>query len=359
MEYSRCSMRSQACRGPKSLAAVLLAAVGLSTLARADEEPIDLSYHAYEGCPSERQFLEQVVGRAAKTELASERARGRKFVVTVTTQRKDTLGKLEIAAGGTTASREVKGLNCSEVVSALALFTALAIDPNASSTPVARDEGAAPATSAAPPASVLVPTAPKTPEADDANRESNASKRDATQPGAKLLLGARGTAQGAFAGGSATPSTAFGAGLFIHASTPGFGSYRLSGAYFAADNVSTATFQLFAGRLDGCPIEIRLARGVAFEPCLALELGRVQATAKETAELTSSTAHKWWTAGDVLGRLRFAPFPTFFAEIEAGPSVPFSRYVFYLGTEADTRGQVHQVPVVGWVVGLGLGARIL
>src|SRR5882672_9476653 len=137
--------------GPMSLAGWLLVTVGLCTLARADEEPIDLTYHAYEGCPSERQFLEQVVGRAAKTELASERARGRKFVVTVTTQRKDTLGKLEIVAGGATASREVKGLNCSEVVSALALFTALAIDPNASATPVAaRDESTAQAASSAP-----------------------------------------------------------------------------------------------------------------------------------------------------------------------------------------------------------------
>jgi hypothetical protein len=344
-----------------SLAGIVLGAVGLCTLARADEEPIDLSFHAYEGCPSERQFLEQVVGRAAKTELASERARGRKFVVTVTTQRKDTLGKLEIVAGGATASREVKGLNCSEVVSALALFTALAIDPNASATPAARDESAAPSTSSvsAVAAPAIPAVAPKPPDADDASRDSNASKRDATQPGAKLLLGARGVAQGAFAGGSATPSTSLGGGLFVQASTPGFGSYRLSGAYFADDNVSTARFRLFAGRLDGCPVEIRLARGVAFEPCLALEVGRVQATSKETAVLTSSTAERWWTAGDLLGRLRFAPIPTFFAEIEAGPSVPFSRYVFYLGTEADTRGQVHQVPAVGWVVGLGLGVRIL
>ena len=206
---------------------------------------------------------------------------------------------------------------------------------------------------------MIPPLAPRPPDADDASREGNASKSDATGPGAKLLLGAHGIAQGAFAGGSATPSTSLGGGLFLHGSTPGFGSYRVSGAYFAENNVSTARFRLVAGRLDGCPVEIHLARGVALEPCLALEVGRVQATAKESAQLAASAAERWWVAGDLLGRLRFAPLPTFFGELEAGPSFPFSRYVFYLGTETDTLGQVHQVPVVGWVVGLGLGARIL
>jgi hypothetical protein len=342
-----------------SLVGIVLGTIALSALARADEPPIDLAYHAYEGCPSEQQFVDQVVGRTAKTELMSERARGRKFVVTVTTQRKDTLGKLEIAAGGATAAREVKGLNCNEVVSALALFTALAIDPNASATPVAsREETSAPAANAAPAVSAPV-FVPKPPDADEADRESATSRRDATAPGAKVLLGARGAAQGAFDGGSATPSTALGAGAFVHGFTPGFGSYRLSAAYFSKNDVSTATFRLFSARLDGCPAEIRLAHGVALEPCLALELGRVKASAKETPLLTSSSAERWWLAGDLLGRLRFAPFPAFFAELEAGPSVPFSRYVFYLGTETDTVGRVHQVPPLGWVVGFGLGARIL
>ena len=111
---------------PSSSARALLAVVTLSSIALADQEPIDLVYRTHEGCPSERQFVEMVVGRAAKTLVLSERARGRKFYVTVTQQRRETIGKLEIVAGGTTAAREVSGANCSEVVSALALFTALA-----------------------------------------------------------------------------------------------------------------------------------------------------------------------------------------------------------------------------------------
>jgi hypothetical protein len=350
-------------KAPLSLAAAALIAAGVSVRARADDQPIDLQYHAYEGCPTEQQFLEQVVGRAAKTELASERARGRKFLVTMTSQRKDTLGKLEIVAGGATASREVKGLNCSEVVSALALFTALAIDPNASATVAPReDNAAAPAASAAPVASVATSVAPivppKPPEADDTGRDA-AAKHDATQPGAKLLVGGSGDALGSFNTGSALPTTGLGGGLFVQASTPGFGSYRIGGTYFGPSSTSRAKFTFVTGRLDGCPVEAQLARGVAFEPCLALELGRVNATSNQTAELTSSTANRWWVAGDLLARLRLAPLPIFFAEVEAGPSFPFSQYVFYLGTEADNLGRVHRVPAVGWVVGLGLGARIL
>src|SRR6266536_4839116 len=104
---------------PSSLACVVSVIVTLAGRARAQQEPIDLSYRVYQGCPSERQFLEQVVGRAAKTRVATERGRGRKFVVTVTAQRRETLGRLEIVSGSDTASREVVGANCAEVISAL------------------------------------------------------------------------------------------------------------------------------------------------------------------------------------------------------------------------------------------------
>ncbi len=348
-------------RRPLRWAGGLLTALALANLARADEEPIDLSYRAYEGCPSERQFLEQVVGRAAKTLVASERARGRKFVVTVAPQRKEAIGKLEIVAGETTASREVTGANCTEVVSALALFTALAIDPNASMEPApsspAHDEtgdaAAPPAPSASSSASPLLAKAPTSDEAIPEIRI------DGTKRNRQLLAGAHALGLGAFDGGSATPSAAWGGAVFAQWITAGFGAYRLNGAYFVKSENDQATFRLFTGRLDACPLDFSLRPSIVLEPCLAFELGRVEATAKRTATIASSTQRRWWVAGDVLGRLRYGLLPGVFAELEGGLSVPFTRHVFILGTETDVRGQVHRVPVLGWVVGLGLGARIL
>jgi hypothetical protein len=339
-----------------------LTALALAALARADEEPIDLSYRAYEGCPSERQFLEQVVGRAAKTLVASERARGRKFVVTVVPVRKDAVGKLEIVSGESTASREVTGANCTEVVSALALFTALAIDPNASMEPgpsiSAHDEtsdAAAPAQSASVSA---ISGLPKVPPSDEASRSAPEARIDERARN-RLLAGADALGLGAFDGGSATPSVAWGGDVFAQWISSGFGAYRLKGAYFVKSENDQATFRLFTGRLDGCPLELSLRPSIVLEPCLAFELGRVEATAKSSATIASSTQRRWWMAGDVLGRFRYSLLPGVFAELEGGLSVPFTRYVFVLGTETDARGQVHRIPALGWVVGLGLGARIL
>ncbi|HEX9297597.1 MAG TPA: hypothetical protein VF881_17265 [Polyangiaceae bacterium] len=346
------------------MACLVLSIVALAARARAEQEPIDLSYRVYEGCPSEKQFLAQVVGRAAKTLVATERARGRKFVVTVTGQRRETLGRLEILSGSDVASREVTGANCAEVISALALFTALAIDPGASTEPsaelLAREKSAAAGRSpgASPPA--LTSPAP-TPGPESRREPETGGSIDRTLVGerAEWLAGARAGGAGAFTGGSAVPGTAWGGGIFVQWTTPGFGAYRASGAYFAKNETGDATFQWIAARLDGCPVRAPLARGLVLEPCVAFELGRVTATAKSSPAIDTTTERRWWAAADALGRLRYRPSPWFFLELEGGLVVPFTRYVFVLGTETDPQREVHRVPAAGWVVDLGLGVRFL
>jgi hypothetical protein len=330
-------------------------------VAFADQEPIDLVYRAYEGCPSERQFVEMVVGRAAKTLVLSERARGRKFYVTVTSQRRETVGKLEIVSAGATAAREVGGANCSEVVSALALFTALAIDPSARIDPKPEPpppEPPPPETK--PPPKPAPTTAPEpAPPPSPVEPEVRPDARDTRRRLPEVIAGARGIAQGGFESGSATPGVSRGGGLFAQLTTAGFGAYRVSGAYFANTETSKASFQFFEGRLDGCPFTARLTPTLVVEPCLGLEVGQVRATAKAGPTLASTTEHRWWVSGDLLGRARFAPIPWIFAELEVGASAPFTRYTFLLGKPNAVQDRVHTVPAVGWVLGLALGARIL
>jgi hypothetical protein len=328
-------------------ALVFLALVAFSATARAEEEPIDLVYRAYEGCPTEQQFVAMVVGRAAKNLVASERARSRKFNVTVTPQRGTTIGKLEIVTGADTASREVAGANCGEVVSALALFTALVIDPSASTEPPKLPEEPKPIEPKRPP-----PPPPVEPD-------TRAPRVEPSQRGHELLTGVRVVGEGAFSGGSALPAIARGGGLFAQWRTPGFGAYRVSSTFFAPSETELSKFWLLTGRIDGCPFDAKLGRWVLFEPCLGLEVGNVSAMAKASAGLASSTERRWWVSGNLLARVRFAPFQWIFAEVEGGASVPFTRYVFLLGSATDPRGEVHRVPAVGWVLGLGLGARIL
>jgi len=173
------------------------------------------------------------------------------------------------------------------------------------------------------------------------------------------LTGARAGGVGAFNGGSATPSAAWGGGLFVQWTTPGFGAYRASGIYFVKNETADANFQFVAARIDACPVRVALAHAVVLEPCLAFELGRVTATAKPSPAIGTSTERRWWLAGDALGRVRYLPAPWFFAELEGGLAVPFMRYAFVLGTETDPQGEVHRVPMVGWVLDFGLGVRFL
>jgi hypothetical protein len=345
-------MRETRRRLPNRLTRIAIAFLTVATRARADEQPIDLAYRAPDTCPSERQFVEMVVGRAAKTLVLSERARGRKFVVTVTQQRKETSGRLEIVTGGTTAARDVSGANCNEVVSALALFTALAIDPSASVEPTPepkREEPRPPEPKPpAPPITIVPPI----------EQETHPPPRERRAHGSQILVGARALGVGAFQGGAPTPSNLAGAGLFAQLTTEGFGAYRAGGTYFANSRQAGASFRFFSGRLDGCPISEEVARSLTFEPCLALEVGRVSATSQAAPALAPSTEARWWVAGDLVARGRFAPISWIFTEVEVGASVPFTRYTFLLGRPGDVRGEVHRVPAVGWVLGLGAGARI-
>jgi hypothetical protein len=175
----------------------------------------------------------------------------------------------------------------------------------------------------------------------------------------ELIAGARGAAQGGFDSGAATPSISRGAGIFAQWTTAKFGAYRASGAYFANIQTASASFQFFEGRVDGCPLSGQLTPMLFLEPCLGLEVGRVGATSKAEPTLASTTERRWWVAADLLGRVRFAPIPWIFAEIEAGVVAPFTRYDFILRKPNALQTDVHRVPSVGWVLGLGLGARIL
>ena len=180
-----------------------------------------------------------------------------------------------------------------------------------------------------------------------------------TRARGEALAGGHATGAGGFAGGSVTPAAAWGGGVFVQWTTPHLGAYRLNGAYFLKSETRDARFAFFAGRIDACPLGIRPAPRMTLESCLSLEVGRVEASAKAALTISPSTERRWWTAGDVLGRVRYAPISWIFVEIEGGAAIPFSRYVFLLGNETSIKGEIHRVPAIGWVLGFELGARIL
>jgi hypothetical protein len=107
-------------------AVVVLPVLLLPVPASAQVEPIRLTYRAYASCPTEGRFVLEVTARTERGRVATPGEAARAFVVTVTRETGTIRGLLSITSlDGAVSEREVTGDTCREVVSALALITAL------------------------------------------------------------------------------------------------------------------------------------------------------------------------------------------------------------------------------------------
>jgi hypothetical protein len=110
----------------------------LSTLARGADpavEDVRLRYVADPACPSETRFIDEVLARTARARFAPADLRARVVQVMVQRHASEFHGRLTLVApeapARTSETREIAGADCNSIVTALALFTALAIDPHA------------------------------------------------------------------------------------------------------------------------------------------------------------------------------------------------------------------------------------
>src|ERR1700753_813809 len=121
-------------------AARLLAAVAVSAVSwhahAAEPVPIRVDYTAPEGCPTAQDFLGEVAARTSLARLAAPEERATALTLTIREVEGGNKGTLRFAPPeGAASSRDVSAADCGQVVSALALMTALAIDPDASTEP--------------------------------------------------------------------------------------------------------------------------------------------------------------------------------------------------------------------------------
>ena len=121
----------------------------------------------------------------------------------------------------------------------------------------------------------------------------------------------------------------------------------------------SARFRLLAARLNLCPVVTAFSRAWGADVCAAGELGAVTGAASSEGGVEPVRATRFWAAGDLGGRLRWGPGAGIFVELEAGATFPFTRYDFALGTPDEFQRDVHKIPPLGWVLGWGVGGRIL
>lgn len=319
--------------------------------ATADEvTPIRVRYGAPGVCPGAAKFTSEVLGRTLRLRLASRDDREVvELVVTVSSERMGFTGRLQVSRGvGRGLEREVEGDSCEEVVSALALVTALAFDPNASTEPVPA------AASEATPRMVDQNANPRG-RASAPARPSGPTRPAPTVP--TLTRFAFGALTGVRSG--VTPNLVLALPVFVEAehrlSAPFTLVGRLAFERSRTDTIDldrgTGSFRFTLGTLEACPLEAVASENLRLLPCLRVEAGSLTG---EGHRITPARSQRRLFLGlGAIGRAEWVFLPPAFAEFAGGVVTPLTRDRFYFQPDST----VHRAAALGFVVRAGLGLR--
>ncbi len=313
--------------------AIILVSILLTSTAYAQDapEPIKIDYEAPAGCPSRTSFAGEIFARTSKAREASNE-NARVMHVRVERRGETHAGRLWFDEG---AAREVAGGSCGEVVGALGLVAALAVDPEASMAP-----RPAPAVEAAP-----------------ATTEKREPERPPPPPPAARSERTRfGIGVGVEA---AMIANAVGAGRVL-------GEIELPGALFApafrvavarslsvdrTPALGTATLVWTKAAIDACPLRFDLVSdALALRPCAGFDIGVLRAEGSGVTD-ARSRSRPWMSTG-AHARLVWSIASAFSLEVEGGLVVPLFRENFFF----DPNVPIYEAPPIA---GLFRGSAVV
>jgi hypothetical protein len=230
---------------------------------------------------------------------------------------------------GAVTVRQVPGLDCREVQSAMALIAAVMVDPLAGGGEPGDETAEGTGTS-----------------------DRTTSGAASASPEWSWRFEQRMTAHTAIA-----PRLSWGQALGLmltSESWSGRPSLALS-AHVAhattSQSAGSAELEWLAGQLVVCPVSARPSQAWELRACATFQLGRLRGIGFQTFE-RATKAIVWSSAGlELEGRLRL--IGPLWAGLEGGLIFPFSRERFYLEPGQD----LHQVPAWGLGLGAGLGLQ--
>jgi hypothetical protein len=324
--------------------------------ARAETEPISTQYHPSAGCPEEAAFFAEVQARTARARRAVAGERARTFTIELmpekaaeeSTAPPGTLGRLTIQEiGGSIAVREVRAPRCAEAASAISVIMAVAIDPQASTQPIAAARPPPPA-----------PSQPGTPAHGVRSNEMARSEHPPPDRAAPATWRV-GLGMNLFLVTAVAPDPLLGPAGFVElsrrASSIWAPSARLTllrgSSTPASTDIGTALFTWTAGRLEACPLRWPPRFPLVARPCALLELGELEGKGTDTVDPASES--RTWVAAGALGRIEASLADAVAVGFELGATVPLRRYRFYFGPNTT----VFEVPRVGASAGAGLAVR--
>jgi hypothetical protein len=335
-------------------------------LASADDA-VRLDYLAPVGCPESTDFIERVKQRVPTAHVASPDELARELVIVVGEDEDGFTARLDfVDVHGETITRTLSGKTCDEVVTGIALVTALALEAQRE-TARAPGEDAAQATPVPGESPENAPPADEKPAEPAATRSHVAETRRpppspprAKTPRARPVPSA--LRHGAGIGGGNAWFVAPGTPLVFDAVFR-LGHTSLSGSARAGfrswlSNASvgshSASFIGYAGALEGCPLAWPHQSALRLEPCLGLTLGVLEAVGNRTVELPSvESARIFWADARGIARVRVAVSELVELEAQGELGVPLRTHRFLFQNPEQT---VFEVPPygLGWRAGVML-----
>ena len=293
---------------------VTLASALLAGVADAAPEPIRVSYAVPDGCPDEVRFVAGLEARARIVRTTSVAAR--LFAVAIETDADGHLrGALTVTGTDSTVTRrDVAGATCAELVDALQLVAALAIEEQATRA---------------------------LQRADDEPVAFAPPRRSPWY----LAVGA-----GVERYTGMTPGAVFGVPVHVALGRRRGPSVRVTFARTQRDDGALAGFRWTAGRVEGCPWALGSA-ALHLAPCAGLDAGVLDARGATVAMPLAET--RPWLAPEATARLH-AQAGRFALELEATLAVPIVRDRFFIAPNTT----VHRVSALTTGVGINLSVDL-
>jgi hypothetical protein len=335
-------------------------AVCLLPRSAAAAEKVRLDYRAPVECPDAPIFIERVRTRVPSARMAEPEDLAREVSIVVALDEEGYMARLDfVDVRGDTITRTLAGKTCDEVVSGIALVTALALEAQHETT----QNDTAPATTTAnepsgeetPPGPPLT-APPSTPiEPESAPRpEPAARRRRATRLGFRHGAGAG--AGNAWYLAPGTPVVFDGMFRLSHTSLAG--SLRAGFRGWISNTTTiggrSANFLGYAASIEGCPTSWPRSFPVRFEPCLGVALGVLEAHGNRTEQLEDTAdARIFWADARGIARFRLAVSKLVELDGQAELGIPLRTHRFLFENPQQT---VFEVPRIGlgWRAGVML-----
>jgi hypothetical protein len=306
--------------------------------------PIRVALEAPPDCATAESFYQGIRDRTDRVRTAEQGENTVELSVRLVRAGSKVQGELRMSGEhGESDTRRVEGATCDEVLEALSLTAALALDPTARlvTPPAPASPPSAPAPVTPPSSGDKSPLpAYESPPPSAPPRQRFSEFSLSAQALVTALVTPGPSVGGALVGRMAFDPDASGQSVSV-------GLLHLRNDLF--EKPDEARYQLSGFSITGCPVRLRFSRLTTLEPCATTMAGWLTAEAVDV-EISTDKVRTYWSLGALL-YLRVSAGAGAALELLGGLTAPLTMRHFNVGEPPQPLGQT---PVISPILGLGL-----